>query len=202
MSRKFIMRRECRCMQRVPRVREAISGTTKRDSRQLCPLRQIKIQPQLQWEECTISASSVPENISTLRRGIRPIPISSSIPSTDQMIRSGRWRMPERDMSSLYPSQKCRGKKVLLGFNSLADLTPELVKEWSSDNPDLPSEYLRSSRHKALWTCPICHGDYQYRICDRELDDKSCPYCCDKKILPGYNSFKVRHPEEMEEWDG
>ena len=95
----------------------------------------------------------------------------------------------------------CRDKKVLPGFNSLADLTPELVKEWSSDNPDLPSEYLRSSRHKALWTCPTCHGDYQYRICDRELDDKSCPYCCDKKILPGYNSFKVRHPEEMEEWD-
>ena len=57
------MRRECRCMQRVPRVREAIFGTTKRDSRQLCPLRQIKIQPQLQWEECTIFASSVPENI-------------------------------------------------------------------------------------------------------------------------------------------
>ena len=95
----------------------------------------------------------------------------------------------------------CRNLKVLPGFNSLPDLAPELVNEWSSENPDLPSEYLRSSRHKALWTCPICHGDYQYRICDRELDDKSCPYCCDKKILPGYNSFKVRHPEEMEEWD-
>ncbi len=94
------MRRECRCMQRVPRVREAISGTTKRDSRQLCPLRQIKIQPQLQWEECTIFASSVPENISTLRRGIRPIPISSSIPSMGRMIRSGRWRMPEKAISS------------------------------------------------------------------------------------------------------
>ena len=95
----------------------------------------------------------------------------------------------------------CRNLKVLPGFNSLPDIAPELVNEWSSENPDLPSEYLRSSRHKALWTCPICHGDYQYRICDRELDDKSCPYCCDKKILPGYNSFKVRHPEEMEEWD-
>lgn len=95
----------------------------------------------------------------------------------------------------------CRNLKVLPGFNSLPDLAPELISEWSSENPDLPSEYLRSSRHKALWTCPICHGDYQYRICDRELDDKSCPYCCDKKILPGYNSFKVRHPEEMEEWD-
>ena len=79
--------------------------------------------------------------------------------------------MPERDMSSLYPSQKCRGKKVLLGFNSLPDLAPELVNEWSSENPDLPSEYTRSSPHKALWTCPTCHGDYLYRICDREVSD-------------------------------
>ena len=95
----------------------------------------------------------------------------------------------------------CRNLKVLPGFNSLPDLAPELVNEWSSENPDLPSEYTRSSTHRALWTCPSCHGDYFYRICDREVDDDSCPYCCDKKILPGYNSFKVRHPEEMEEWD-
>lgn len=95
----------------------------------------------------------------------------------------------------------CRNLKVLPGFNSLPDLAPELVNEWSSENPDLPSEYTRSSPHKALWTCPTCHGDYPYRICDREVGDDSCPYCCDKKILSGYNSFKVRHPEEMEEWD-
>lgn len=73
----------------------------------------------------------------------------------------------------------------------------KLMKEYK-----LPvSEYPDNSVRIVLWTCPICHGDYQYRICDRELDDKPCPYCCDKKILPGYNSFKVRHPEEMEEWD-
>ena len=73
----------------------------------------------------------------------------------------------------------------------------KLMKEYK-----LPvSEYPDNSVRIVLWTCPICHGDYQYRICDRELDDKSCPYCCDKKILPEYNSFKVRHPEEMEEWD-
>ena len=95
----------------------------------------------------------------------------------------------------------CRHKKILVGFNSLADTDPDLAKEWSSGNSDLPSEYMKSSWYRALWTCPTCHGNYFYRICDREVDDDSCPYCCDKKILPGYNSFKVRHPEEMEEWD-
>ncbi|MCB7127536.1 MAG: zinc-ribbon domain-containing protein [Lachnospiraceae bacterium] len=35
----------------------------------------------------------------------------------------------------------------------------------------MPSEYTRSSPHKALWTCPTCHGDYLYRICDREVSD-------------------------------
>jgi len=65
----------------------------------------------------------------------------------------------------------CRHKKILSGFNSFEDTDPDLAKEWSSDNPDLPSEYMKSSWYRALWTCPTCHGNYFYRICDREVSD-------------------------------
>ena len=94
----------------------------------------------------------------------------------------------------------CRHKKILSGFNSFEDTDPDLAKEWSSDNPDLPSEYMKSSWYRALWTCPTCHGNYFYRICDRELDDDSCPYCRNLKVLPDFNSLPDLAPELVNEW--
>ena len=95
----------------------------------------------------------------------------------------------------------CRQKKVLAGFNDLASVDSELASEWSLANPDKPSEYLRTSPHKALWACPTCHGEYEACVCDRFVNDCICPYCNEKKVLPGFNSFAVKHPDEMEEWD-
>jgi hypothetical protein len=37
-------------------------------------------------------------------------------------------------------------------------------------------------------------------ICDREIDD-SCPYCNNRKVSPGVNSFKVKYIDSMDEWD-
>ena len=51
-----------------------------------------------------------------------------------------------------------------------------------------------------MWKCPTCYGEYSYIIGDRKTGDDTCPYCSDRKILPGYNSFKVKHPDLMEEW--
>ena len=30
--------------------------------------------------------------------------------------------------------------------------------------------------------------------------EADCPYCHDRKPLPGFNTFKVRHPDLMKEW--
>lgn len=95
----------------------------------------------------------------------------------------------------------CNNIKLLPAFNDLRIVYPELASEWSSANPDKPSEYLRTSPHKALWACPTCHGEYVARICDRFVNDCVCPYCNEKKVLPGFNSFAAKHPDEMEEWD-
>ena len=90
---------------------------------------------------------------------------------------------------------------MLSGFNGLASVDSKLASEWSLANPDKPSEYLRTSPPKALWPCSTCHGEYEARICDRFVNDCICPYCNEKKVLPGFNSFAVKHPDEMEEWD-
>lgn len=76
-----------------------------------------------------------------------------------------------------------------------------LVKEWSLKNERKASEFLKSNTYSALWNCPTCHEEYTARICDREIGDDSCSYCNNKKVLPGVNSFKVKHIDLMDEWD-
>jgi rubrerythrin len=92
-------------------------------------------------------------------------------------------------------------KTALEGVNSLVETHELLLKEWSINNTRKPSEFLKKSTYIALWNCPTCHNDYPARICDREVGDDSCPYCNNRKALPGFNSFMVNHNDLMEEWD-
>lgn len=102
---------------------------------------------------------------------------------------------------ALFKCPYCKGTKVLPGFNSLDVVKPELAAEWSPNNQHEASEFLPTSHYPALWHCPRCNGEYVFRIADREVDDDTCPYCRNKKVLPGFNSFKVRHPDLMDtEW--
>ncbi|MDO4615203.1 MAG: zinc-ribbon domain-containing protein [Lachnospiraceae bacterium] len=94
----------------------------------------------------------------------------------------------------------CNNRRALEGFNDLATTHPELAKEWSPNNDRRPQTVLKSNVISALWLCPTCHGEYAATISEREVGDNACPYCNGRKILPGYNSFKTRHPELMHEW--
>ena len=90
---------------------------------------------------------------------------------------------------------------MLAGFNNLDVTKKELIPEWSENNERPMSDFFDTSAYTALWKCPTCNGEYSARIRDRELGDDSCPYCTNKKVLPGYNSFLKRHPDLMEEWN-
>jgi len=94
----------------------------------------------------------------------------------------------------------CNNKKVLTGFNDLVTVDPTLAKEYSPNNDLKPSQVRRSAKMVAKWVCPTCGGEYPYPVADRVVGDDSCPYCRNKKILPGYNSLKARHPKLMSQW--
>ena len=95
----------------------------------------------------------------------------------------------------------CNNDRALAGYNSLVDTDFDLSKEWSPSNERGPETYLKTSKTLVFWLCPTCSGEYRYPINERELGDDSCPYCKGTKALPGYNSFKHKHPDLMEEWD-
>ncbi|WP_442950782.1 zinc-ribbon domain-containing protein [Oribacterium sp. WCC10] len=48
------------------------------------------------------------------------------------------------------------------------------------------------------WACPVCGGDYNATIVDKK-NGYSCPYCNDRKLLKGFNSFGERHSELLSE---
>lgn len=58
----------------------------------------------------------------------------------------------------------CAGKKLLRGFNSLADVYPKLVDNWSSTNELAATDVIASSKGKWLWICESCNGENKWTI--------------------------------------
>ena len=94
----------------------------------------------------------------------------------------------------------CRNIKVLAGYNSLQDIKPELVCEWSPHNDKKANEVLPTSSSRVKWVCPTCKGEYSAIIRDRKVGDDACPYCRNDKLLPGYNSLLDTDPGLAKEW--
>ena len=64
----------------------------------------------------------------------------------------------------------------------------------------LANAILYNSKLSFKWICPHCEGEYQHPLDRRSVGDDSCPYCANRKVLPGYNSFAARHPALLNEW--
>ena len=98
----------------------------------------------------------------------------------------------------------CSGQKVLVGFNDLESIFPNLAKEWNYEkNMKLkPSDFTFGSGRKVWWICEFGH-EYQATITNRSKPTQStgCPYCSNRKILIGFNDLKTTMPHLAKEWD-
>lgn len=93
----------------------------------------------------------------------------------------------------------CENKKVLPGFNDLKTTHPHLVEKWSSNNNRRITEFMSNNTYNALWKCDICNGEYE-RTINGMVNDDTCPYCENKKVLGGFNDLKTTHPHVAKEW--
>jgi hypothetical protein len=76
---------------------------------------------------------------------------------------------------------------------------PELAKE--ADGWD-PSSVTSGSGKKLLWKCSKGHN-WEATVANRSGKEKnSCPYCGNKKVLPGFNDLKTKFPQLAAEADG
>jgi len=70
----------------------------------------------------------------------------------------------------------CAGQKVLVGFNDLLTLDPQLCEEWSNKNVLSPSQVTIGSNKKVYWKCKVGHEDYFMSI-KQKRNGQGCPVC-------------------------
>lgn len=94
----------------------------------------------------------------------------------------------------------CSGRQVLSGFNSLAAVAPTIAAEWHpTKNGGLkPTDVSRGSDLKVWWICSNGH-EYESSIKMR-TKSAGCPYCANKRVLPGYNDLATVAPKIAAEW--
>lgn len=96
----------------------------------------------------------------------------------------------------------CAGNILERGVNDFATKAPELVKEWDYDKnqPWLPTEVSAGSSKKVWWKCQKGHS-WEAVISSRALNGRRCPFCCNKRVLAGYNDLQYLAPDIASEWD-
>ncbi len=95
----------------------------------------------------------------------------------------------------------CVNQQVLKGYNDLATMNPELVKEWNyNKNGDLkPDMVMPNSRKKVWWKCNKGH-EWQASITNRNKGN-GCPICANRQLLKGYNDLATVNLELVKEWN-
>jgi len=95
----------------------------------------------------------------------------------------------------------CTNRRPLPGYNTLADKHPVLAAMWGTDNDRGADSVLPDSPYEARWVCSDCGGEYDAPVRNMVDGIAECPYCADKKVLPGFNSLAAKHPELLKEWN-
>lgn len=94
----------------------------------------------------------------------------------------------------------CNNRMVLPDYNSLGHLYPHLIPYWSDNNEKTAYEVFPFTVKPSKWICPDCSGEFNVGNNDFVNGTYSCPYCENRKVLPGKNSFDVLQPDLMKEW--
>lgn len=91
----------------------------------------------------------------------------------------------------------CDGSRVLVGFNDLATVRPDLAKQWSDKNTIKPTEVLPASNIRVAWVCDLGH-EWE-SICSNRLKT-GCPYCSSFRVWRGFNDLATKRPDVAKDW--
>ena len=91
----------------------------------------------------------------------------------------------------------CSNRKLLRGFNDLATTNPELAREVSPDSEIKATDIMAFSFKRVLWRCDKGH-EYKAIVANRS-GGTGCPYCSNRKLLPGFNDLATTSQELAKE---
>ena len=82
-------------------------------------------------------------------------------------------------------------------------LYDRVISEYNHTSNDIkvPIEKLEVTFKSNLsWICNECHNTWNASLFERLYENKECPYCIGKKVIPGKTSFKAMYPRLVEEY--
>lgn len=97
-------------------------------------------------------------------------------------------------------SPYCSNKKLIPGETDLATRRPDLAAEWNyeKNDPLTPEDVAEKSNKRVWWICAKGH-EWQDTIENRHVR-LGCPYCRQKRALPGVSDLCTTYPEIAAEW--
>ena len=95
----------------------------------------------------------------------------------------------------------CTGRQALAGENDLATLYPDIAAQWDEEKNGVlhPSNVTAGSNRRVWWKCEEGHS-YRAVIAQRVQRGDGCPYCANRKVLPGFNDLATAAPLVAKQW--
>lgn len=101
--------------------------------------------------------------------------------------------------SSGFKCPLCSGRVVISGVNDVFTILPDIAQLWSKKNTLDPTKLTVKSNKRAIWECDKGH-EWEATV-QLISEGRRCPFCANKRILPGYNDVFTAHPHLKDEWD-
>ena len=83
--------------------------------------------------------------------------------------------------------------------NSLAEVHPELVSEWSEKNLTLTPDDITFGSNKKVWWKGTCGHEWQTSVKARSNGEK-CPICSGARVIAGINDLATLEPLLAKQW--
>ena len=95
----------------------------------------------------------------------------------------------------------CTGRQALAGENDLATLYPDIAAQWDEEKNGVlhPNNVTAGSNRRVWWKCEKGHS-YRAMIAQRVQRGDGCPYCVNRKVLPGFNDLATVQPLVAKQW--
>lgn len=90
----------------------------------------------------------------------------------------------------------CAGKRVLVGFNDLQTVRPDLAAELVDQS--LAVKLVAGSNKKVQWRCSHGHV-WSASVNSRVMNGTGCPYCSGRKVDVGINDLATLRPDMVAE---
>ena len=95
----------------------------------------------------------------------------------------------------------CSNKKLLVGYNDLETVYPDLAKEWDTEkNKGVRAcDIITGSSKKYWWKCQRNHSWETY-VYSRTAG-RGCPYCSGRYAITGETDLQTLRPDVATDWD-